>query len=33
MPFNQHTQGFAMVTIDEGKTNVKLFAIKEGKIV
>ena len=33
MPFNQHTQGFAMVTIDEGKTNVKLFAIKDGKIV
>lgn len=33
MPFNQHSQGFAMVTIDEGKTNVKLFAIKDGKIV
>lgn len=33
MPFNQHSQGFALVTIDEGKTNVKLFAIKDGKIV
>jgi predicted phosphodiesterase len=33
MPFNQHTQGFALVTIEEGKTNVKLLAIKDGKIV
>ena len=33
MPFNQHTQGFALVTIEEGKTNVKLLAIKDGRIV
>ena len=33
MPFNQHTQGFAIVTIENGKSKVELKAIKDGKIV
>jgi predicted phosphodiesterase len=33
MPFNQHTQGFAIATITDGKTNVQMFNIKDGKIV
>jgi UDP-2,3-diacylglucosamine pyrophosphatase LpxH len=33
MPFNQHTQGFAIATISDGKTNVQMFNIKDGKIV
>lgn len=32
MPFNQHTQGFAIATIENGKTNVQMFNIKDGKI-
>jgi len=33
MPFNQHSQGFAIVTIEDGKSKVELKAIKDGKIV
>jgi len=33
MPFNQHTQGFAVVEITDGKSKVDLIAIKDGKIV
>ena len=33
MPFNQHSQGFAIVTLENGKSKVELLAIKDGKIV
>lgn len=33
MPYNQHVHGFSTVEIKDGKSKVKLLAIKDGKIV
>lgn len=32
MPYNQHTQGFGLVEINNGKSKVKLISIRDGKI-